>query len=256
MKTQQNISLAKILFLVGISIFSSLLFYGCCRTYPLPEIKYDHKDADGRIYIPVVNWNVYPDKLFSEAPGLAPCGTNTKSARTWVDIYDAANNDRLYGFCALKKSEDLKEIWFMPSARSGKVYIILNDRKCGKTYKSNIVEWGECLDSLPNPIIEFDHKDAEGRVYIPVTNWNTYSNDLFRQATELPPCGLNTNSARTWVQIYDADTDTQLYGFCALAKNSELQDIWFLPVTKTGKVYITMTDRACNKQAKSNTVSW
>jgi hypothetical protein len=256
MKTQQTLSQARFLLLFGLSIVSSLVFYGCCKTYPLPVIKYDHRDIDGRIYIPVVNWNVYPDRLFVEAPGLPPCGNNTKSSRTWVDIYNADNNARLYGFCAFKKSEDLNGLWFTPSTRSGKVYIIINDRKCHKTYKSNTVEWGECLDSLPVPEISFDHKDNEGRVYIPVTNWKAYSDDLFRQAPELPPCGLNTNSSRTWIEIFNADDNVRVYGFCALSKKSDLQGIWYLPKNKTGKAYITINDRACNRQVKSNTISW
>jgi uncharacterized protein (UPF0248 family) len=236
----------------------SAIMHSCCcnKTYPDPEIKYDHKDADGRIYIPVINRAVYPDKLFAEAPDLPPCGTNTKSSRTWVDVYNAETNARIYGFCALKTSDELKGIWFMPTTKSGKVYIVIEDRKCEKKYRSNIVEWGECIDTFPNPIIKYDHKDADGRIYIPVTNWNAYSNDLFRQAPELPPCGLNPKSSRTWIDIYNAETNTRIYGFCALSKNSDMQSIWYAPHTKNGKVYIIMTDRACNKNYKSNTVSW
>lgn len=257
MKTQKSISLATISSIAGLSMILLGIFQSCCyKTYPLPIIKYDHTDTDGRIYIPVTNWNVYSNELFTEAPTLPPCGSNTKSARTWVDIYDESNNSKIYGFCALKKNEDLKNIWFKPSAKSGKVYIILNDRKCGKTYKSNAIEWGECLDSLPNPIIKFDHKDAAGRIYIPVVNWNLYTNRLFRKAPELPPCGINTNSSRTWIDIYNADNNTRVYGFCALGMNSDLQGIWYAPGTQNGKVYIVMTDRACKRVVRSNMVSW
>ncbi|HEY4788023.1 MAG TPA: hypothetical protein VIH57_18340 [Bacteroidales bacterium] len=258
MKTQEIVRKTSI-FILGTGMIVSGILYSCCncnKTYPDPVIKYDHTDADGRIYIPVVNFSVYPNELFAEAPDLPPCGENTKSARTWVDIYDAANNARFYGFCALKKNEDLKDIWFKPNTRSGKVYIIINDRKCKRTYRSNTVEWGECLDSLPKPVIRFDHKDAAGRVYIPVVNWSDYTNSLFREAPELPPCGTTTNSSRTWVDIYNADNNTRVYGFCALGKNSDLQGIWYAPGTQKGNVYIVMTDRACKREVRSNVVSW
>lgn len=249
--TNQNFALL-------IAVISLLaIFQSCCNTtYPNPEIKYDYKDLAGRIYISVVNWNVYPNELFAEAPELPPCGSNTKSSRTWVDIYDANTDARIYGFCALDSNQRLKDLWFVPQARNGKVYIIINDRKCNKTYKSNVIEYGECLDSVPAPIISFDHKDAAGRVYIPVTNWSAYSNDLFRQAPELPACGLNTNSSRAWLDIYNADDNSRIYGFCALTLNSDMQGIWFLPTSKTGNVYIILEDRACQKSYKSNVVSY
>ncbi len=55
----------------------------------------------------------------------------------------------------------------------------------------------DCSKTYPNPLIKFDHKDAEGRIYIPVINFAAYANEMFRQAPELPPCGLNTKSSRT-----------------------------------------------------------
>jgi hypothetical protein len=122
MKTKKSFNNSKFVILL-LGIILSGLLQSCCKNYPDPVIKYDHKDAQGRIYIPVVNWSVYPNTLFQEAPKLPPCGTNTNSSRTWVDIYDAISNTRIYGFCAFKTNEDLKGIWFMPSTKSGKVYI-------------------------------------------------------------------------------------------------------------------------------------
>jgi hypothetical protein len=235
----------------------SLIVAGCClKTYPDPVISYDHEDEEGRMYIMVVNWDDYSDELFAEAPNLPPCGENENSSRTWVDIYDAETDERIYGFCALSDNEGLQDLWFFPDGYRGKVYIIIKDRKCDKSYKSNTVEYGECLDSFPNPVIVFDHIDNEGRVYIPVTNWADYSDKLFREAPELPPCGLNTNSARTWVDIYDAGTNAKIYGFCALDSKENLQDIWFMPDTTGGKVYIIMRDRACEIDYISNTVGY
>ncbi|NOQ24888.1 MAG: hypothetical protein GQ564_05945 [Bacteroidales bacterium] len=235
-----------------------LLFVGACclLNYPDPVIQFDHQDDEGRMYISVVNWSDYPDELFVESPDLPPCGDNPNSSRTWVDIYDGATDAKIYGFCALDENESLQDIWFSPGNYSGQVYIIINDRKCKKNYKSNTIEYGECVDSFPDPVIAFDHIDNDGRVYIPVTNWVDYSDNLFRQAPEFPPCGLNTNSARTWVEIYNAKTDVRIYGFCALGTKEDLQDIWFKPDTPSGSVYIIMHDRSCSNDYKSNIVTY
>src|SRR5688572_4088084 len=37
----------------------------------------------------VENFAEFPAELFAAAPGLPPCGTNTKASRTWVDVYDS-----------------------------------------------------------------------------------------------------------------------------------------------------------------------
>jgi hypothetical protein len=236
---------------------SNTIAYGeCAKTYPNPVIKFDRKDAEGRIYIPVTNWTAYLNELFRPAPELPPCGANTNSARTWVDIYDANTNTKIYGFCALNSNAGLKDLWFKPAAPNGRVYIILTDRACQKSYRSNIIAYGPCAQTFPNPIIRFDRKDAEGRIYIPVINWGAYTNELFRQAPELPPCGANANSARTWVDIYDANTNIKIYGFCALGSNADLQSIWFKPTTPSGRVYIVFTDRACQKSYRSNIITW
>jgi hypothetical protein len=84
----------------------------------------------------------YPAALFAAAPDLPPCGANTKSSRTWVDIFDQRGK-RLYGFCALGKPNDLTGIWFgleegvVPPSY---VYIEMNDRQTNTKYKSNLAE--------------------------------------------------------------------------------------------------------------------
>ena len=45
----------------------------------------------------VLNKSEYPTDLFAASPDLPPCGTNTKAARTWVDMYDQSGK-RLNGF--------------------------------------------------------------------------------------------------------------------------------------------------------------
>ena len=106
----------------------------------------EHYTANGkqwtRYLYGVQNYDAYPNEMFAAAPDLPPCGNNTKSARTWVDIFDQGGK-RLYGFCALSKAADLNKIWFaleedvIPPSW---IYIELNDRKTNTKYKSNLAD--------------------------------------------------------------------------------------------------------------------
>lgn len=90
----------------------------------------------------VDNFSSYPNEMFAPAPALPPCGTNTKSARTWVDVFDQRGK-RLNGFCALGKPSDLNKIWFAFAADEvppSWVYIELTDRETTTKYKSNLAE--------------------------------------------------------------------------------------------------------------------
>ncbi len=90
----------------------------------------------------VFNSTAYPDTIFAAAPTLPPCGANTNSSRTWVDLFDMRGK-RLYGFCALGKSENLNTIWFaLPAGEvpPSWIYLELNDRQTGTKYKSNLAD--------------------------------------------------------------------------------------------------------------------
>lgn len=90
----------------------------------------------------VINSDAYPAELFAASPDLPPCGKNTKSSRTWVDLFDQSGK-RLHGFCALGKPEALSTIWFaIPSdiVPPSWIYIQMHDRKTDTKYKSNLAE--------------------------------------------------------------------------------------------------------------------
>jgi hypothetical protein len=122
--------------------------YQCYQGLPNPVLElagtedYTVSGTDfTRYMIPVTNWDVYPAELFEAAPDLPPCGLNTESTRTWVDIYNQ-DDVRIYGFCALGAPEDLKEIWFAVEkgeAPPESVYIVMIDRRCDLSYVSNEV---------------------------------------------------------------------------------------------------------------------
>jgi len=90
----------------------------------------------------VLNKDSYPAEMFAAAPALPPCGANTKSSRTWVDIFDQRGK-RLYGFCALGKPSDLSKLWFALEqgvVPPSYIYIELNDRQTNTKYKSNLAD--------------------------------------------------------------------------------------------------------------------
>jgi len=87
-----------------------------------------------------------------------------------------------------------------------------------------------------------------------VYNSAAFPNELFAAAPNLPPCGSNTKASRTWVDFYDS-RGKRLNGFCALAKSSDLNTIWFAleqDVVPPSYVYIELTDRQTNTKYKSN----
>src|SRR6185437_3193103 len=78
-----------------------------------------------------------------------------------------------------------------------------------------------------------------------VTNKAAYPAELFVAAPDLPPCGLNANASRTWIDIYDRG-GKRIYGFCALKSPDQLGRIWFaarLGTPPPSAIYIEITDR-------------
>lgn len=114
---------------------------------------------------------------------------------------------------------------------------------------------------LPNPVLYLTGTEAfsqGGKDYIrfkyDVDNKDAYPADLFAPAPGLPPCGMNKNSSRTWVDILD-QRGKRLYGFCALGKPADLNGIWFsVPADEVPPswVYIELNDRQTNTKYKSN----
>lgn len=87
-----------------------------------------------------------------------------------------------------------------------------------------------------------------------VMNKDQYPADMFAAAPNLPPCGLNANSSRSWVDFFDK-AGNRLYGFCALGDPANLGKIWFSVEEGTvppSWVYIEITDRQTNAKYKSN----
>ncbi|AOY59982.1 hypothetical protein [Desulfococcus multivorans] len=119
------------------------------RGLPVPVLAFLGKEtitvggtAFVQVNLSVTNWQDYANDDFKPSPDLPPCGKNTNASRTWVDIYDAAANRRLYGFCALSSPRTLTRLWFrVPAGKLPKqVYVQLEDRRTKVVRKSDPVE--------------------------------------------------------------------------------------------------------------------
>jgi hypothetical protein len=114
---------------------------------------------------------------------------------------------------------------------------------------------------FPNPELRFTGREiyqANGRTFAryryDVVNKNEMPAELFAPAPDLPPCGRNANSARTWVDVYTR-AGIRLYGFCALGNTNQLGQIWFaLPADAAppAQIFIVMTDRRLGRTYQSN----
>jgi hypothetical protein len=114
---------------------------------------------------------------------------------------------------------------------------------------------------LPNPTLIFigaEPYQANGKPFMRynymVTNLADYPNDMFAAAPDLPPCGANKKSSRTWVDIYD-QSGKRLYGLCALTNHDGLGQLWFAleqDVVPPSWIFIELNDRKTNTKYKSN----
>ena len=114
---------------------------------------------------------------------------------------------------------------------------------------------------LPNPIIYFlgpEYVEIGGkqmiRYHYDVSNKDLYPDEMFAKSPSLPPCGANTQAARTWVDLYD-QAGKRLNGFCALGKSADLNKIWFAleaDAIPPSYIYIELNDRKTVTKYKSN----
>ena len=119
------------------------------QSIPKPELILsgtEEYEASGqhwvRYELAIANWTAFPPELFEPAPDLPPCGLNTSSSRTWVEIFNAKDDSYIYGFCALSSPESLTSIWFAVEKGAKPpetVYVVLMDRKNETAYRSNSI---------------------------------------------------------------------------------------------------------------------
>jgi hypothetical protein len=102
------------------------------------------------------------------------------------------------------------------------------------------------------------------RYSLSISNWSELPKEagelmpdsLFKAAPELPPCGSNANSSRSWLEIFNGDTRERMYGFCALSAAVNLETHPWVAVragtTPPTGVYVVLMDRKTSKHYCSN----
>ena len=113
----------------------------------------------------------------------------------------------------------------------------------------------------PNPVLYLRGQElysVGGRNFVrysyDIENKDSFPAELFAAAPNLPPCGLNPNASRTWVDIFDK-SGQRLYGFCALRQPQDLGLLWFAMEEGTvppSWIYIELNDRQTNSKYRSN----
>jgi hypothetical protein len=94
------------------------------------------------------------------------------------------------------------------------------------------------------------------RFELTIENHAAFPNEMFRAAPDLPPCGKNKNSARTWVDIVSSD-GKRLYGFCGFTSAENLTGLWFAVAkgsTAPDGIYVILNDREKGVKHKSNVI--
>jgi hypothetical protein len=127
---------------------------------------------------------------------------------------------------------------------------------------ATVAAWAGTAQAQPNPILYLTATEVYTnggttfmRYRYDVLNKSDYPAAMFAAAPRLPPCGLNANSARTWVDIFENRTNRRIYGFCALGSPSDLGLIWFaLPIDQIppSYIYIELNDRQTGTRYRSN----
>jgi peroxiredoxin len=115
----------------------------------------------------------------------------------------------------------------------------------------------------PAPVLEIKGTElynwqgrTQARIQLSVKNWTDLPKELFEPAPDLPPCGPNTYSARTWLAVRSAE-GRLLVGLCALRGIHFLNIVTIsLPPEHLGRtsIYITLHDRRTNSTYRSNAI--
>ncbi len=124
----------------------------------------------------------------------------------------------------------------------------------------------DCNVATPEtPVLEFlgtEDYVAGGNNYVryklSITNRSIFPEDLFFLNSDLPPCGSNYNSSRTWVKIYNTEDGSYIYGYCAFTSPEQLSQIPFAVIqggTPPAEVYVELQDRLESIIYTSNSVS-
>ena len=180
-------------------ILASFLILTACSSkgcMPIPKLVFSHiylhpigEHKAVWFYMTISNWADYPDELFEAAPNLPPCGANTNSSRTWVNIKNSSDNSFVYGYCGFNSPSWLRQIHLptiMGESPPPWVYVTVWDRLNNKNYRSNSISLPQppYLGDVPNlslrstELIERDGKQYL-KYLLTIINWDQFPSELF-----------------------------------------------------------------------------
>lgn len=203
----------------------------------------------------------YQDRTFS----ISNIGDETLTGEVAADCDDFIIVEGSGDFSLIPGESKQVTVRFDPSSEGTKTCTIQTGTSCLGVYCSGAgTTFYDCYPELPDPQLEIEGTEdyeANGqqwtRYLLDIVNWADFPDVLFNPAPDLPPCGQNSNAARSWVRIYEAD-GSYIYGFCALGSASDLQNIWFsVPQGEAPpeQIYIEIWDRRCDITYTSNLAS-
>ena len=114
---------------------------------------------------------------------------------------------------------------------------------------------------IPSPKLVFDGTEEyeNGQIshtiyWLSVENRDDFPDETFEIASDLPPCGKNTNASRSWIEVRGSGNQ-RLNSFCGIKSPIELNKLSF-SLQKGAKppkfVYLLMVDRRTGKKYSSN----
>jgi len=133
----------------------------------------------------------------------------------------------------------------------GRMYLMLEPGGHGFDYRFTVDYECYTLPKLRLFVTDMIPFEFEGQVYhryhTAVTNWELVPDAMFEPAPDLAPCGLNTESSRTWVRLEDGN-GAVLNNYCSIDFAEELNGLTFTlaesePVPET--VRMVLDDRRC-----------
>ena len=95
--------------------------------------------------------------------------------------------------------------------------------------------------------------EAAGTLTLSVSNSGSYDNELFVLTPTLPPCSVDPNPSRTWIEVYDG-AGTLLNTFCDFDDRSDMASFSFTPADPPPQIYIELWDRVEDRRIRSGSV--
>jgi hypothetical protein len=213
-------------------------FTDCYQALAKPEVTYTgagkYTGSDGNQYtrhsLAVSNVADYPSELFSPAPDLPPCGLNTKSSRTWVNIYNEAG-EYLYGFCSLGSPKEMGKLWFSVPAGDtapSSVTVQITDRACNRSVSSEGITISPAL-RLDTTLSSGLASTAVATGDLPITTCPgniILESDTDRVGSDLRAIELVSGNPCECAKICEADPECQAFTFIRAGVQGSIAKCW------------------------------